>query len=144
MHTLVLATVSGDPIAPNNVLRWWVLPACEPLHVPRFTCTCRRPYSSWAADKGVPGKVLAQLVGDANVDAAKRVHASPRGRSYTQVLEGAAREAAATVGAELYAAGVNSRGHARLAAEQRVTGGAARKLRITGRLYRTLLLHNRG
>jgi integrase len=30
--------------------------------------TFRRTYSSWSHDKGVPGKVIAQLLGHASVD----------------------------------------------------------------------------
>lgn len=92
---LVFATVSGKPIAPNNVLRQWVFPTCTRLQLPRVTwLTCRRTYSSWAHEKGVPGKVVAQLMGHAKVDTTLNV--------YTQVFDGAAREAAATVGVELF------------------------------------------
>src|SRR5437667_5255729 len=43
--------------------------------------TFRRTYSSWSHDKGVPGKVVAQLMGHANVDTTLNVlHASPRRR----------------------------------------------------------------
>jgi hypothetical protein len=28
-HELIFSTVSGKPIAPNNVLRRWVWPACQ-------------------------------------------------------------------------------------------------------------------
>jgi hypothetical protein len=37
--------------------------------------TFRRVYSSWSHDKGVPGKVVAQLMGHANVDTTLNVHA---------------------------------------------------------------------
>jgi len=56
--------------------------------------TLRRTYSSWAHDKGVPGKVIAQLMGHAKVDTTMNV--------YTQVLDGAARSAADRVGSELF------------------------------------------
>jgi integrase len=58
---------------------------------------CERPdepHSSWAHDKGVPGKVIAQLMGHAKVDTTMNV--------YTQVLDGAARSAADRVGSELF------------------------------------------
>ena len=63
--------------------------------LPRVTwLTLRRTYSSWAHDKGVPGKVIAQLMGHAKVDTTMNV--------YTQVLDGAARSAADRVGSELF------------------------------------------
>ena len=34
---LVFSTWSGKPIAPNNILRRWVLPACEALGLERAT-----------------------------------------------------------------------------------------------------------
>jgi integrase len=92
---LIFATASGKPVAPNNVLRQAVFPACTRLGLPRVTwLTCRRTYSSWAHDKGVPGKVVAQLMGHAKVDTTLNV--------YTQVLDASVRGAAATVGAELF------------------------------------------
>jgi len=51
------------------------------------------PFSSWSHEKGVPGKVIAQLMGHANVDTTLNV--------YTQVLDGSARTAAEKVGSEL-------------------------------------------
>jgi hypothetical protein len=56
--------------------------------------TFRRTYSSWSHDTGVPGKVIAQLMGHANVDTTLNV--------YTQVLEGALRAAVDKVGGELF------------------------------------------
>jgi hypothetical protein len=56
--------------------------------------TFRRTYSSWSHEKGVPGKVLAQLMGHAHVDTTLNV--------YTQVLDGSARAAADRVGSELF------------------------------------------
>jgi integrase len=94
-HELVFATVSGKPIAPNNVLRRWIWPACAAADLPRATwLTFRRTYSSWAHDKGVPAKVVAQIMGHTKVDTTMNV--------YTQVLDGAARAAADRVGSELF------------------------------------------
>ena len=45
-------------------------------------------------DKGVPGKVVAQLMGHANVDTTLNV--------YTQVLDGSARDAVERIGGELF------------------------------------------
>jgi len=56
--------------------------------------TFRRTYSSWSHDKGVPGKVTAQLMGHANVDTTLNV--------YTQVLDGSVREAVEKIGGELF------------------------------------------
>jgi integrase len=92
---LVFSTWSGKPISPNNVLRRWVFPTCEKLGLKRATwLTLRRTYSSWAHEKGVPGKVVAQLMGHAKVDTTLNV--------YTQVLEGALRTAVDKVGSELF------------------------------------------
>ena len=59
----------------------------------RLEAACRT-YSSWSHDKGVPGKVVAQLMGHANVDTTLNV--------YTQVLDGALRAAVDKVGGELF------------------------------------------
>ena len=57
------------------------LPGLQALGLPHATwLTFRRTYSSWSHDKGVPGKVVAQLMGHANVDTTLNV--------YTQVLDG--------------------------------------------------------
>ena len=56
--------------------------------------TLRRTYSSWAHEKGVSGKVIAQLMGHAKVNAMLNV--------YTQVIDGSLRRAADTVGSELF------------------------------------------
>jgi len=86
---------SGKPISPNNVLRRWVFPACEALTLRRATwLTFRRTYSSWAHDKGVPGKIVAELMGHTNVDTTLNV--------YTQVLDACVRNAVAKVGDELF------------------------------------------
>jgi len=92
---LVFSTGSGKPISPNNVLRRHVFPACDALGLKRVTwLTLRRTYSSWAHEKGVPGKVLAQLMGHAKVDTTLNV--------YTQVIDGALRTAVEKVGSELF------------------------------------------
>jgi integrase len=91
---LVFATRTGGPIAPNNVLRRAIFPACDRLGQPRATwLTFRRTYSSWSHQQGVPGKVTAQLMGHANVDTTINV--------YTQVLDGSVRDAVERVGSEL-------------------------------------------
>jgi integrase len=91
----VFATRAGKPLSPNNVLRRSVFPAGDALGFPRATwLTFRRTYSSWSHDKGVPGKVVAQLMGHANVDTTLNV--------YTQVVDGALRAAVDTVGEELF------------------------------------------
>jgi integrase len=92
---LVFATRSGKPISPNNILRRHVIPACEALGIPRCSwLTFRRTYSSWAHTNGVPGKVVARLMGHANVDTTLNV--------YTQVLDASMREGAEAVGSELF------------------------------------------
>jgi integrase len=92
---LIFSTVSGKPISPNNVLRRWIWPACQAADLQRVTwLTFRRTYSSWAHDKGVPAKVVAQMMGHTKVDTTMNV--------YTQVLDGAARSAADRVGSELF------------------------------------------
>jgi integrase len=88
---LVFATRMGTSISPNNVLRRSVFPACDRLGLPRATwLTFRRTYSSWSHDKGVPGKVVAQLMGHANVDTTLNV--------CTQVLDGSVRDAIKRMG----------------------------------------------
>jgi integrase len=92
---LVFATGAGTSISPNNILRRAVFPACKKLGLPNATwLTFRRTYSSWSHDKGVPGKVVAQLMGHANVDTTLNV--------YTQVLDGSLRTAVEKVGSELF------------------------------------------
>ena len=91
---LIFSTVSGKPISPNNVLRTWIWPACQAADLPRVTwLTFRRTYSSWAHQKGVAPKVVAALMGHTKIETTLNV--------YTQVLDGAAREAADRVGSEL-------------------------------------------
>jgi integrase len=92
---LVFATRSRKPISPNNVLRRSIFPACDRLGLPHATwLTFRRTYSSWSHDRGVPGKVVAQLMGHANVDTTLNV--------YTQVLDDSLRAAVEKVGNELF------------------------------------------
>jgi integrase len=92
---LVFATHLGTPISPNNVLRRSIFPACRQVGLPHATwLTFRRTYSSWSHDKGVPGKVVAQLMGHANVDTTLNV--------YTQVLDGSVRDAVEKIGGELF------------------------------------------
>jgi integrase len=94
-EALVFSTWSGKPISPNNVLRRWVFPECKAIGVKRATwLTFRRTYSSWAHEKGVPAKVVAQLMGHAKVDTTLNV--------YTQIIDGSLRKAADTVGSELF------------------------------------------
>jgi len=93
-ESLMFATRSGKPISPNNVVRRWIVPACKTLGLQRVTwLTLRRTYSSRAHEKGVPGKVITQLMGHAKVDTTLNV--------YTQVIDGSLRRAADTVGSEL-------------------------------------------
>ena len=54
----------------------------------------RRDFAHLSHEKGVPGKVIAQLMGHAKVDTTLNV--------YTQVMDGGLRDAADTVGAELF------------------------------------------
>jgi len=94
-EALVFSTRRGKPISPNNVLRRFIFPACEQLQLPHTTwLTFRRTYSSWSHDKGVPGKVIAQLMGHSNVDTTLNV--------YTQVLDGSMRDAVEKIGSELF------------------------------------------
>ena len=91
----MFSTRTGNAISPNNVLRREIFPACTAFGLPDATwLTFRRTYSSWSHDKGVPGKVVAQLMGHANVDTTLNV--------YTQVLDGALRTAVDKVGGELF------------------------------------------
>lgn len=82
-EALVFATWSGKPISPNNVLKP-ISAAAKALGLPKISwLTFRRTYSSWAHEKGVPGKVVATLMGHAKVDATLNV--------YTQVLDDSLR-----------------------------------------------------
>ena len=92
---MIFRTRSGKPISPNNVLRRWVFPACDALELPHATwLTFRRTYSSWAHDKNVPEKVVAELMGHTNVSTTLNV--------YTRVMQDSARLAADKIGEELF------------------------------------------
>lgn len=56
--------------------------------------TFRRTYSSWAHEKNVPHKVMAELLGHSNVSTTLNV--------YTQVVGDATRAAADRIGEELF------------------------------------------
>jgi integrase len=67
--------VRGNPISPNNVLRRWVFPACAELGLPNASwLTFRRTYASWAHERGVPGRFLAELMGHEKVDTSVNVY----------------------------------------------------------------------
>jgi integrase len=67
---------------------------CELEHYGVTWLTLRRTYSSWAHQRGVPAKVVAQLMGHAKIDTTLNV--------YTQVIDGALRAAVDQVGSELF------------------------------------------
>jgi integrase len=101
--SLMFSTWSGKPISPNNVSRRWIIPACEALGLKRVTwLTLRRTYSSWAHERGVPSKVIAQVMGHAKVDTTLNV--------YTQVVDGSLRKAVDAVGSELFTIVHNAKG----------------------------------
>jgi integrase len=94
-EALVFSTQSGKPICAKNVAHQGLAPACDKLGLKRVTwLTFRRTYSSWAHAKGVPGKVIAQVMGHTKVDTTLNI--------YTQVIDGSVRRAAEVVGAELF------------------------------------------
>jgi integrase len=65
------------------------------LGIPNTTwLTFRRTYASWSHDKGVPGKVVAKLMGHTNADVTLNV--------YTQVLDDSMRSSVDRVGSELF------------------------------------------
>ncbi len=67
----------------------------QSLRLPRATwLTFRRTYSSWTHVKGVPQKVIAELMGHSNVYTTLNV--------YTQVMDGSLRGAVNKVGEELF------------------------------------------
>jgi hypothetical protein len=69
---LVFAAWSGKPISPNNVLPGGALSSMRGLGISRATwLRFRRTYASWAHDVGMPGKVIAQLMGHMKVDPPK-------------------------------------------------------------------------
>ena len=125
----MFTTWSGKPISPNNVVRRWIVPACETLGLKRVSwLTLRRTYSSWAHEKGVPGKVIAQLMGHAKVDTTLNV--------YTQVVDGSLRRAADTVGSELFTIvhkpQVTNLGHRRRRPPERSEGKRYRAKNVRG------------
>ena len=72
-----------------------MFPACAKLNLSNATwLTFRRTYASWAHDKGVPGKVVAELMGHTNADVTINV--------YTQVLDASLRTAVDRIGGELF------------------------------------------
>lgn len=92
---LVFSTWSGKPISPNNVSRRWIFPVCARLGLPNATwLTFRRTYASWSHDKGVPGKVVAKLMGHTNANVTLNV--------YTQGMDDSLRTAVDRVGNELF------------------------------------------
>ena len=92
-EALVFATWSGKQISPNNVLKH-IVAAAKVLGLRKISwLTFRRTYSSCAHEKGVPGKVVATLMGHAKVDTTLNV--------YTQVIDDSLRGAAEKVGSEL-------------------------------------------
>jgi hypothetical protein len=92
---LVFSTWWGKPISPHNVTRRWIVPACTKLGLPNATwLTFRRTYASWSHDKGVPGKVVAKLMGHTNADVTRNV--------YTQAKDDSLRTAVDRVGNELF------------------------------------------
>lgn len=79
----MFSTRSGKPISPSNVLRRWVFHPAQNNRSNAAWLTFRRTYA-WAHDKGVPGKgvpgtVVARLMGHTNADVTINV--------YTQVLD---------------------------------------------------------
>ena len=84
--TLVFSTNVGTPILPKQRLASLHLPS---LHTAGTSSSdfidVPRTYSSWSHDRGVPGKVVTQLMGHANVDTTLNV--------YTQVLDGRSAKA---------------------------------------------------
>jgi integrase len=92
---LVFSTWSGKPISPHNVTRRWIVPACTKLGLPKATwLTFRRTYASWSHDQGVPGKVVAKLMGHTNVDVTLNI--------YTQAMDDSLRTAVDRVGNRLF------------------------------------------
>ena len=78
----------------QRILRDHVYPACKRLGLRRPGWrTFRRTFASWAHDRGVPSKVLAQLMGHENVSTTMNI--------YTQVLPDAAQRAMDGLGDEL-------------------------------------------
>ena len=86
--------------APKNIIGIDPSPAqvehaCKAVGLRRPTrLTFRRTHSAWAHDKGIPPKVVAANMGQPRSDTTINV--------YTQVLDGAVRDAADRVGSELF------------------------------------------
>jgi integrase len=92
---LVFSTRGGMPISPDNVLRRSIFPVRDALKLKRTTwLTFRRTYSSWLHDQGVLGKVIAPLMGHANVDTTLNV--------CTQVLNGSLGAAVVTIESKFF------------------------------------------
>jgi integrase len=92
---LVFSTWSGKPISPHNVTRRWIVPACTKLGLRKATwLTFRRTYASWSHDQGVPGKVVAKLMGHTNADVTLNI--------YTQAMDDSLRTAVDRVGNRLF------------------------------------------
>jgi len=131
----VFSTWSGTPIEPGSVLRRWVFPACKQLGLPHATwLTFRRTCLSWTHDKGVPGKVVAQMLGHASVDTTLNV--------YTQVIDGALRIAAQKVGdgSQLFTEALRRRTHTPLPkAGRRAEGGRRNREPIPNEVREWLL-----
>jgi integrase len=80
---------SAHRLARGRLPFWFIA-----VRIPRATrLTFRRTYSSWSHGRGVPGKVVAQLRGHANVDTTLNV--------YKLVLDRSLREAVDRVDGEL-------------------------------------------
>jgi integrase len=53
-----------------------IYPACQAVGLPRATwLTFRRTYASWAHEVGMPGKIIAQLMGHTKVDTTLNIYA---------------------------------------------------------------------
>ena len=92
---LVFGTRNGTPVSSNNLIRRQIQPTCEKLGLPRCTwLTFRRTFSSWSHQSGIPDKVIAELMGHANVYTTLNV--------YTQVMDESRRTAAGKIGSTLF------------------------------------------
>jgi integrase len=85
---------------------FWTETRSTPRHSETCLLTFRRTHSSWAHEQGVPGKVVAQLMGHAKVDTTLNV--------YTQVVDGALRTAVDKIGSGLFTIVHNPEGAAAL------------------------------
>ena len=92
---LIFSARNGRPVSQKNLLDRHIGPACEKLKLRRATwITFRRTYSSWSHQKGIPDKLIAELMGHANVYTTLNV--------YTQVMDESRRSAAEQIGNELF------------------------------------------